>query len=65
MLDKHNSKKCRALEAAIDAFGIPCHIEVNDGELQVTFLGTTLVRREPTPSGIRVSTTIPNWMPID
>lgn len=64
-MDRYSSKKCLALEDAIDAFGIPSHVEVNDGSLQVTFLGTTQVTLQHVSSGSRIDTPIPDRVTLD
>jgi hypothetical protein len=42
-MDRYNSPECKAIEEAIDALGIPSHVEVNDGFLSITILGTRSV----------------------
>jgi len=46
-MDRYDSKKCLALEDAIDAFGVPSHVELVNGILKITILGTTQVSSGP------------------
>lgn len=64
-MDRYNSAKCKALEEAIDAFGLPSHIQVNDGVLSIIFLGTSPVTLDQASSGARVQTPIPDWVTLD
>jgi hypothetical protein len=61
-MDRYNCPKCKALEEAIDAMGIPAHVEVNDGILQITILGTSPVTLKKSLGGTTVKvTSTPGW----
>jgi hypothetical protein len=64
-MDRYNSTKCKNLEEAIDALGIPSHVEVNDGVLSITLLGTIPVTLDLASSGARVLAPIPDWVTLD
>lgn len=61
-MDRYNSPQCKALEEAIDSFNIPCHVEVKDGVLSITILGTSPVTLEKSHGGttVKVEPT-PGW----
>lgn len=61
-MDRYTCPKCKALEEAIDAMGIPAHVEVNDGSLSITILGTSPVTLEKSHGGttVKVEPT-PGW----
>lgn len=61
-MDRYNSPQCKALEEAIDAFNIPCHVEVKDGFLSITILGTSPVTLERSNGGTTVKVMpTPEW----
>jgi hypothetical protein len=60
-LDRFTSTLCRNLEDAIDAFGIPSHIEVENSTIKIVLLGTTPVATEKVPSGTQVSFPTADW----
>ena len=65
-MDRYNSKKCRALEDAIAAFGIPSFVEVRGGCLQVTLLNPDPDTISTNPNGSTVvSNQIPVWVTLD
>lgn len=64
-MDRYTSQKCLALEEAIDAFGIPSHVEVEGGMLKIIILGTAPVSQDQGGGGTRISTPIPDWVTVD
>lgn len=61
-MDRYNCPKCKALEEAIDALGIPAHVEVNEGLLQITILGTSPVILKRYRGGTTVTVEVtPGW----
>lgn len=57
-MDRYD-KRCLTIEEAINALGTPSHVEVNDGHLQITFLGLTKVTQEKSRGGTTISIKIP------
>lgn len=61
-MDRYDNPKCKAIEEAIDALGIPCHVEVNDGFLSLTILGTSPVALGKSRGGTTVKIEVtPGW----